>query len=157
LAIHTYVTSISSTHPICWGSIRPAITSRSGTRVDPIPIPIETGIIVCVSLTSEKIAEHSPKIGNVGFRLELETAAIGQILSKLTGASLAESRDSDRLLFLHDELVFFGGRLSLEALPGETALQEVNEDVSDTFEIVTARLLHTQVIVDGSVTGGSRE
>ncbi len=73
------------------------------------------------------------------------------------GASLAQGGDGDGLLLLHDELVLFRGRLGLEALPGETPLEEVDEDVSDGLEVVATRLLHSQVIVDGGITGGTRK
>lgn len=153
LTIHNIIT-VSPTHSVSGSTIRSSITSR-GTRVDPVPIPVKTGVIVGVSLTPEKITEHSPQVSNVGFRLEFETAAVGQILSELAGTSLAKGGDGDGLLLFHDKLVLFSGTLGLESLPGEPSLQEVDEDVPDTFKIVATRLLHPQVVVDGSVTRGS--
>jgi hypothetical protein len=117
-----------------------------------VPVPVETGVVVGVSLGSEEITEHSTKVGNVGLGLEFKRAAVGKVFGELTGAALAEGRDSDTLLLFHNELVLLGGGLGLESLPGESALEEVYEDVSNGLEIITSRLLHTQVVIDGSIT-----
>lgn len=91
---------------------------RLTTRIDSVPVPIETGVSVGVTLTAEQIAKHSAQVGNVGFGLKFEAATIGKVLSKLAWASLAKSRNCYALLFLHNELVLFGRALCLEPLPG---------------------------------------
>jgi len=112
-------------------------------------------VVVRVSLASEEVTEHSSEVGNVGLGLELEGSAVGKVFGKLRGASLAEGGDGDGLLLFHDKLVLLGGRLGLESLPREASLEEVDQDVTDGFEIVSARLLNTQVVIDGGVTGGT--
>jgi len=82
-------------------------------------------------LGAEEVSEHSPQISNVRFGLEFEGAAVGQVLGKLARAALAQSGDCDALLLLHDELVLFGRRLRLEALPGQSPPEEINENVAD--------------------------
>lgn len=70
---------------------------------------------------------------------------------------MAQGRNGDGLLLLHNELVFLGGRLGLESLPWKTSLEEVDQDVSDGLEIISSRLLHSQVIVDGRITRSTGE
>lgn len=120
-----------------------------------VPVPIQTGMVVCVTLASEQIAEHTPEVSNIGLGLELQRSAVGQVLGKLGRTSLAESGDGDGLLLFHNQLVLFGGRLGLESLPRKTSLEEVDQNVADGLEIVSARLLDTQVIVDRGVTGST--
>lgn len=56
------------------------------------------------------------------------------------------------MFFLHDEFVLLRGGFGLESLPGETSLEEIYEDVSNTFKVVTTRLFNPQVVINGSVT-----
>jgi len=134
----------------------PAVGSGSGAaRVDAIPVPVQGGVVVGVALRPEEVTEHAAEVGNVGLGLELERAAVGQVLGELGGASLAQGGDGDGLLLLHNEFVLLGGRLGLEALPGEAALEEVDEDVADGLEVVAAGLLDAKMVVDGGVTGGT--
>ena len=132
-------------------NVPPPITARC-PGINPIPIPIQTGIIVRVSLTPEEIAKHAPQVGNVGLGLELERATVSKVFRELRGTSLTEGGDGDGLLLLHDEFVLLGGGFGLEALPRESSLEEVDEDVADGFEVVTAGLFDSQVVVDGGVT-----
>mmetsp|Transcript_12244 Transcript_12244/g.26497 ORF Transcript_12244/g.26497 Transcript_12244/m.26497 type:complete len:207 (+) Transcript_12244:346-966(+) len=125
--------------------------------LNPVPIPVQAGVVIGIPLASEQVAEHPPQVRNVGFGLELEAAAIREVLGELAGTPLTERGDGDALLLFHDELVLFGGGLSLESLPREASLEKVNEDVSNGLEIVAAALLHPQVVVDGRVTGRARE
>jgi len=124
----------------------------AGSRFVTVPVPVETRVVVCVSLASEKITEHTSEVGNVGLGLKLEGSAVSKVLGKLRRASLAEGRDGDGLLLLHDKLVLLGGRLGLESLPWKTSLEEVHQDVTNGLEIVTTGLLDTQVVIDGSIT-----
>lgn len=105
----------------------PAVGSGSRpARVDAVPVPVQGGIVVGVALRPEEVAEHASEVGDVGLGLELEGAAVGEVLGKLGGAALAEGGDGNGLLLLHNELVLLGGRLGLEALPWESALEEVD-------------------------------
>ena len=134
----------------------PAVGSGSrSARIDAVPVPVQGGVVVGVALRPEEVTEHASEVGDVGLGLELERAAVGEILGKLGGAALAEGGDGNGLLLLHNELVLLGGRLGLEALPREAALEEVDEDVADGLEVVTAGLLDAKMVVDGGVTGGT--
>ncbi|KAL7554876.1 hypothetical protein ACHAWF_018693 [Thalassiosira exigua] len=135
----------------------PSPVIAPGAALDPVPVPVQARVVVRVPLTPEQVAEHPPQVGNVGLGLELEAAAVREVLRELAGTSLAQGGDGDGLLLLHDELVLLGGALGLEALPGEPALEEVDEDVADGLEVVAAGLLDAQVVVDGGVAGGAGE
>ena len=139
-------------------TLRPAAPiTAPRSAVHPVPIPIQTGIIIRIPLTPEQVAEHPPQIGNVRLGLELETATVCQVLGELGGTSLTQRRNGDGLFLLHDELVLFRRALGLEALPGQSPLEEVHEDVSDGLQVVAAGLLHPQVVVDGGITGRAGE
>jgi len=153
LPIFHPTTSISSSFSLRYAN--PIVAS--GPTINPIPIPIQTRVVIGVSLTSEQVTEHPPQVCNVGLGLKLKTAAISKVLRELTGTPLAQRGDGDGLLLLHDKLILLRGALGLESLPGKTSFEEVHEDVSDGFEIVATGLFHPQVIVDRGVTGGTRE
>lgn len=122
-----------------------------------VPVPVQGGVVIGVSLRSEQVAEHASKVGNVRLGLELEGAAVRQVLGELRRTSLAEGGDGDGLLLLHNELVLLGGRLGLESLPWKPSLQEVNKDVANGLKIVPTRLFNTQVVVDRCVTRSTRQ
>ncbi len=112
-------------------------------------------MVVCVTLASEKVAEHASEVGNVGLGLKFEGSAVGEVFGELRWAALAESRNCDRLLLFHDKFVLLGGRLGLESLPRKASLEEVDQYVTNRLEIVTTRLFDTQVVIDRRVTGGT--
>jgi len=85
----------------------PALAVTS-SRFVTVPVPVQTGVIVGVTLASEQITEHTSEVCDVGLGLELQGSTVRQVLSKLRRASLAERRDRDRLLLFHNKLVFFG-------------------------------------------------
>lgn len=134
----------------------PAVGSGTrSARIDAVPVPVQGGVVVGVALRPEEVAEHAAEVGDVGLGLELEGAAVGEVLGELGRAALAKGRNGDGLLLLHNELVLLGGRLGLEALPREAALEEVDEDVADGLEVVTAGLLDAKMVVDGGITGST--
>ena len=126
-------------------------------RIVSVPVPVQTRVVVGVSLRAEQVTEHSTKVSNVRLCLELERAAVRQVLSELRGASLTQGGDGDGLLLFHNQLVLLGGGLSLESLPRKSSLEEVYENVSNGLEVIASGLLHAQVIVDGCVTRSTRQ
>lgn len=129
----------------------------AASSLQSVPVPVETAVVVGVSLRSEQVSEHAAQVSNVWLGFELQAAAVRKVLGELAGAALAESGDRDRLFLFHDKLVLFGGGFGLETLPGQSSLEEIDQNVSDRFQIISARLLHAQVIVDGGVTGRTRQ
>jgi hypothetical protein len=69
-----------------------------------------------------------------------------------TREAVAEVLDRSCLLLLADLLVFLLVGSSLEALPWETATEEVHENVTQSFQVVSARLLASEMGVDTHVT-----
>ena len=108
-------------------------------------------------MAPKQITEHPPQVCNIRLRIKLQAAAICKVLCELGGASLAQRWNGNGLLLLHDELVLRRGALGLQSLPGQSTLEEVHQDVPDGFEVITAGLLHSQVVVDGGVTGRAGE
>lgn len=87
----------------------------------------------------------------------LATSILGRPRSLLTREALAEILDGGCLLLLANLLVFLLVGSSLQALPRQTAAEEVHEDVAQSLEVISTTLFATQMGVDGHVTGGSAE
>lgn len=87
------------------------------------------------------IIEINAKFLWIGAKIELHPSIQGvQAKFRRTWEAIAQLFDRCGLLFLPDLLVFLlvGGRL--QALPGETAAQEIHEDVAQSLQVVSARL-----------------
>ncbi len=104
-----------------------------------------------------QVAEELAQIGDVGLGVELEGARVGQELGKLTGAALAQLCDGHLLLLFQNEAILLLGVLGLEALPGQRALEEVDQHVADGLQVVAATLLDAQMVVDGRITRRARQ
>ena len=63
------------------------------------------------------------------------------------GHAASKGFDGGRHLFVLDSVVFVVFVFALEALPGQAALLEVEEDEADGLEVVTTALLNAQVCV----------
>ena len=74
-----------------------------------------------------------------------------------TREAVAEILDGSSLLLLPNLLVLLLVGSSLETLPREAATEEVHEDVTQSFQVVSARLLTSQMGVDTHVTGRTGE
>lgn len=104
-----------------------------------------------------EVSKQLPQVRNVRLGVELERARVRQELRELTGAALAQLRDRHLLLLLEDQPVLLLRVLGLQALPGQRALQKVDQNVADGLEVVAAALLDAQVVVDGGVARRARE
>lgn len=71
----------------------------------------------------------------------------------ITWESIAKILDCGGLLLLANLLILLLVGGSLETLPGEATSEEVQEDVAQSFEVITSRLFTSQVGVDAHVTG----
>ena len=105
----------------------------------------------------ERLGEETPQVVIVGLVLEAEAAHVAEVLVELHGEARAEVLDVGRLLLLADLLVLLLVGRRLEALPRQAAAQKVHEDVAQSLEIVSPRLLPPEMGVDAHVPGGSRE
>ena len=118
--------------------------------------PVED-VIVLISFADEEVAEELPQVRVVGLVVEPQGPSVVQEDGELVGEATAEKIGRRGHLLLHDPVVllFLGG--GLETLPRERSTEEVHEDVSERFKIITASLLDTQVSVDGSVAGSASQ
>ena len=73
--------------------------------------------------------------------------------SVVTWESIAKILDRGSLLLLSNLFILLLVGRSLETLPGEATSQEVQEDVSQSLEVVTSRLFSSQMGVDTHVAG----
>lgn len=72
--------------PVRSATIGPVTTRGSG--VNSVPVPVQTRVVIGITLRAEQVAEHSPQVGNIRFGLKFKTAAVGQVFSKLARTSL---------------------------------------------------------------------
>ena len=102
----------------------------------------------------ESLGEQIAKVVVVGSVLEAKIADIGEIFVKFlcrtisansddkdkpahTWEAIAKVLDRRRLFLLSDFLVFLLIGRSLEALPGQATAEEIHENVTQCFEIVS--------------------
>lgn len=105
----------------------------------------------------ERLGEELSEVIVVRGILETEISNVGKVLGELLGEAFAQILDNGGLLLLANLLVLLLVGSSLQALPGETAAEEVEEDVTKGLKIVSSRLLTTQMGVDAHVTSSSRK
>ena len=113
-------------HPIGGTTRTPTIGTRRRPRcgggIVPVPIPIERRMVIGIPLRPEQIPEHTPEVGNIGFRFEFERTAIGQVFGKLRRTSLTQRGDRNGLFLFHNEFVLFRRTLRFQSLPRQAAL-----------------------------------
>jgi len=74
-----------------------------------------------------------------------------------TRKAVADVLDGNRLLHFRDLRVLLFSGSSLETLPWKTTSEEVYEDVTQSFEIVSARLFASEMCIGTHVTCRTRE
>jgi hypothetical protein len=79
------------------------------------------------------------------------------MICERTREAVAEVLDRSGLLLLANLLVLLLVGSSLEALPWKTTSKEVHENVAQSFQVVPARLLASQMGVDTHVTRSTGE
>ena len=116
-------------------------------------VPQEVGLLRVPLVLLDQPLEQLVDPAVVRVRSEAQRPAILHELLEL--ARQAETELLQRYLFLLflDVVVFFVLRAAGETLPRQLALQEVEQDVADGFEIVTAGLLVAQVRRQGGIPG----
>ena len=97
----------------------------AATTFQPVPVPVESAVVVGVALRTEQVSEHATQVGNVWLGLKLQTTAVRQVLGELTGASLAERRNGDGLCFFSMmSLYFLVADLALSPCQGRPPLRK---------------------------------
>lgn len=85
----------------------------------------------------------------------MEAACVLYELVKLMGDGVGKGVDADGQFLLQYFLVAIVVGIVFEVLPGKGALEEVDEHVDDTFEVVPAALFDAEMTVDRGVTGSA--
>ena len=132
------------------------------TRVHPV---VPTVVLETVRL--QHSAEQSAEILVVRLLVKHKVPTIVHVLQELRRQTLAQRGKRvlqvtrplhNHLDFgLHDLVVFLFLRLRVQTLPRQLAANEVQEDVSQRFEIVASTLLDAQMIAQRGVSRSSRE
>ena len=78
-------------------------------------------------------------------------------MKERTRISIAKIFDSGCLLLLTNLLVLLLVSGSLQSLPGETTPQEVHENMTQSLQVISSRLLTAQVCVDTHVASSARQ
>lgn len=76
-------------------------------------------------------------------------------LDQLTWESITEILNRCGLFLLSNLLILLLVSRSFETLPGQSAPEEVHEDVTECFEIISSRLFAAQMCVDGHVSSSA--
>ena len=77
------------------------------------------------------------------------------MLSFLNWEAFAQLLDGSTLLFLTNLLVLLFVCRSSQPLPGQSATEEVHEDMAKRLQIIAARLFAPQVGINGHVPGSA--
>lgn len=112
-------------------------------------------IVILEAFADKEIAENLTEVAIVGLVVEAKGSSVVEVDGKLVGEAATKHLSRGCHLLLHDAIVFLLLGCCLETLPGERAAAEVKHDVPERLHVITARLLDTQVCVDGSITSGT--
>jgi hypothetical protein len=116
-------------------------------RSTPLNAPVKD-IVVLVALLNKEVAEEFTKVGVVWLIIEMKRSSIVQKDAKLVGETMAKKDRRSSHPVLHDSIVLllFGG--SLQALPRESTMKEIHENVSKTFKIVPTSLFNSKMRIN---------
>lgn len=103
----------------------------------------------------QRLSEELAEVIVIGGIFETKVSNVRQVLGKFFGEAFAKVFDCGSLLLLTNLLVLLLVSGSLEALPREAATQEIHEDVAKSLEIISSRLLTSQMSVNTHVSSGS--
>lgn len=93
------------------------------------------------------MSEEAAAVIVVGLLFKLQILAVLDILAQLFRDTLAQSFYGSLAFLVLDAIVLLILRLAGQPLPRQDTLKEVNQDVTDRFEVISARLLDTDVRV----------
>lgn len=116
--------------------------------------PVED-IVVLVAFTDEQVPEELAEVRVIGLVVEAESTSVVEEDAELGGETTAKDIGWSGHLLLHDAVVLLLLGSSLQSLPGESAAEEVHEDVGQRLEVVTTGLFNAQMGVDGRVPGST--
>ena len=103
-------------------------------------------------LPLHQVQQDIPEVGVIGLVLELEGAAVVEVDRKLDRQMPALDLHRNRHLLLHNLLVFLHLVVGPHALPRQVPLHQVDQDVPDGLEVVSAALLYPQMRINRCVS-----
>ena len=122
---------------------------------EPVLVPDEVGVLGVESVLLHATFEQANDVAVVGVLGEAQTSAVVHELSEFIGLVFAQVIDGGLLLFLLNGSVLFGLGSSWKSLPRQRAFKEIEDDVSDSFKIISSRLLIAQMSVQTGISGGT--
>lgn len=137
---------------VCGAMILHRVPPLSRILADLHPVVLA---ILDVAGVLQGLGEELSEVIVVGGILETKVSDVRQVLVELLGEALAEILDGSGLLLLTNLFIFLLVSSSLEALPGETATQEVHENVTKSLQIISSRLFAAKMRVDTHITGST--
>lgn len=105
-------------------------------------LPREVEYLVVKVVAEEALLEHVDEELVVGLLLELELPTVLHVLLELWRVALAKLLKRSLQLLLLYVVILLVLVPPRETLPGQTALQEVEQDMPDGLEIIPTRLLY---------------
>lgn len=99
--------------------------------------------------------KQSNDVGIVWILGKTQTSAVVHKLSEFLWLVLAKFLDGDFLLLLLNVIILLLLGSAWKPLPRKWSFQEIEQDMTNTFKIVSSRLLVSNVSVDGSVSGST--
>ena len=114
-------------------------------------------VVMSVALTNKEMTKEVAQVGIVRLIIEAKSTGVIQENTKLGRESMTQEIRGSGHLLLQDTIVLFRRRSSLETLPRKGTSEEIHQDISKRFEVITTTLLDTQVSVDGGIAGSSSE
>jgi hypothetical protein len=99
--------------------------------------------------------EHTDDVAIVGFLSETQTSAVVHELLIDLRLILAKIFNRNFFLFLFNVGIFLSLRSSWKALPWQRALQEIKQNMTNGFKIISSGLLVSNMSVYGGISSGS--
>lgn len=116
--------------------------------------PVED-VVVLEALSYEQVPEQLPEVRVVRLVVESQRSSVVEVYGKLVGVSSAEDFGRGGHLLLHDTVVLLLLGSGLESLPRQGASQEVHENVTERFEVISSRLFDSEMGVDRGISSGT--
>ena len=124
-------------------------------KLEAVLVPQEVSHLRVPLVLLHEALEEPKDVAVVRVRDEANRSAVLHELLELARQTLAELFQRYFFFLLLDVVVFFVLRPAGETLPRQLALQEVEQDVADRLEVITAGLLVAQVGVQGGIPSSS--
>lgn len=131
---------------------RAVVLRLLGRRAHPVVL-----VVVSESLFLHHICKLLAQIRIIWPLFKLQVATICDILVEFRGQATAESIYGRLHFFFHDFLIFVLLVIHFQILPGQLPLQEIDQHIPQAFNIISSRLLNSDVSIDRGVPCCARQ